>query len=59
MLLALAFSGVGCSGINASQSVSPIDFLMPGVGHFIKTSPPATNAPAALPVIPTEFASLK
>jgi hypothetical protein len=25
----------GCSGINASHSVSPIDFLLPGAGHFL------------------------
>jgi hypothetical protein len=32
--------GAGCSGINASQSVSPIDFLLPGAGHFIQYTPP-------------------
>jgi hypothetical protein len=24
--------GAGCSGVNASHSVSPIDFLLPGAG---------------------------
>ncbi len=26
----------GCSGINASRSVSPIDFLMPGSGSLMR-----------------------
>jgi hypothetical protein len=43
----LLLLGAGCSGINASKSVSPIDFLLPGAGHFLQYSPPqivpATN----------------
>ena len=35
----------GCSGINASKSVSPLDFLMPGL-HM-------QNTPAS-PVIPSQ-----
>ena len=31
MLLALAFAGAGCSGINASKSVSPASFFLPGL----------------------------
>jgi len=45
---ALAFICVGCSGINAGTSVSPLDFLLPGVGHFIKNDT-ATNAPVSFP----------
>ncbi len=26
---------LGCSGINASHTVSPLDFLLPGAGHFL------------------------
>ena len=42
-LYALAFaliaaSATGCSGINASKSVSPIDFLLPGL--HMQNSPP-------------------
>jgi len=59
MLATPAFFGAGCAGINTSQSVSPLDFLLPGVGHFMKADPPATNAPASFPEIPTEVASIK
>lgn len=38
----IAVMGGGCSGINASQSVSPLDFLLPGLMQ---------NEPAA-PAIP-------
>jgi hypothetical protein len=46
----------GCSGINASKSISPIDFLLPGAGHFLhmQNTPPQpvpgtnTNTLAAL-----------
>lgn len=42
-LLALFVAvGSGCSGIHATKSVSPLDFLLPGLMH---------NAPAA-PVLP-------
>ena len=36
--------GAGCSGINASKSVSPLDFLIPGGGHLfhMQYSPPQT-----------------
>lgn len=50
----------GCSGINTTQSISPLDFLMPGAGrllHMQNTAPqslPATNAYiAALQPIPS------
>ena len=32
MFVALALASAGCSGINASNSVSPLDFLIPGGG---------------------------
>jgi hypothetical protein len=54
--VALALLGAGCAGINTSQSVSPLDFLLPGAGHFMKSEPPATNAPASFPEISTEVA---
>jgi hypothetical protein len=45
MLAALAFFGAGCGGINASQSVSPASFFLPGL---LRADPPvATNAPVA------------
>jgi hypothetical protein len=53
---ALALLGAGCAGINTSQSVSPLDFLLPGAGHFMKADPPATNAPDSFPEISTEVA---
>ncbi|HAV65613.1 MAG TPA: hypothetical protein DCY13_24965 [Verrucomicrobiales bacterium] len=36
-LLAVAVSG--CSGINASRSVSPADFLLPGLTHAAPAEP--------------------
>jgi hypothetical protein len=46
MLMASALFSTGCGGINASQSVSPASFFLPGV---LKAGPPSTNAPAVLP----------
>lgn len=42
-LVALA-ACAGCSGINATQSVSPLDFLLPGAGKLLhlQNSPPVT-----------------
>jgi hypothetical protein len=56
---AVALFSAGCSGINASQSVSPLDFLLPGAGHFLKVDPPPTNTPVLFSEISTEIASTK
>lgn len=46
-LLAVVALGAGCSGINASKSVSPLDFILPGL---IKNGAPKQDSmPAALP----------
>ncbi len=46
MPVALALVGAGCGGINASQSVSPASFFLPGI---MRADPPAaTNAPVAM-----------
>ena len=46
MLVTLALAGAGCSGINASTTVSPASFFLPGL---MKAEPPAaTNAPVAV-----------
>jgi len=37
-LLLAAAIGAGCSGVNASRSFSPLDFLLPGLLH-IQNSP--------------------
>ena len=58
-MTAMALSGAGCSGINTSQSVSPLDFLLPGFGHFIKAEPPRTNSPVSFPEVSTEVATVK
>jgi hypothetical protein len=55
----LALFGAGCAGINTTQSISPLDFLLPGMGHFLKADPPATNAPVLFSEMSTEVASLK
>jgi pyrroline-5-carboxylate reductase len=54
-----ALFGAGCSGVNTSQSVSPLDFLLPGVGHFIKVEPSSTNAPVVFRETSVEIASVK
>ena len=41
MLTAVALLGAGCGGINASQSVSPASFFLPGL---LKACPPCTNS---------------
>jgi hypothetical protein len=56
---ALALVGAGCSGINTGTSVSPMDFLLPGVGHFIKNDAAPTNLPSEFPEISTAVASVK
>jgi hypothetical protein len=58
-LTAMALSGAGCSGINSGASVSPLDFLLPGVGHFIKADPAPTNSPVSFPETSTEIAITK
>lgn len=39
----LAIFATGCGGINASKSVSPLDFILPGL---IKTAPQPETPPA-------------
>ena len=50
--LALALVAVlasGCSGINASKSVSPIDFLLPGL---MQNCPPSPLIPIQTNTVP-------
>jgi hypothetical protein len=42
---------VGCSGINASKSISPATFLLPGL---MKADPPSQNPDPTLPEIKSE-----
>ncbi len=42
LLLVVAALCGGCSGINASKSVSPLDFLLPGLHMRNDTPAPAT-----------------
>jgi hypothetical protein len=58
-LAALALSGAGCSGINSSESVSPLDFFLPGAGHFLKADPAPTNSPVSFPEVTSEVATVK
>jgi len=47
-LLAWAVLGAGCSGINASHSVSPATFLVPGFfGQAEPVGAPASPTPPA------------
>jgi hypothetical protein len=56
MLMALALGSTGCGGINASQSVSPASFFLPGL---MKADPPSTNAPVASPDNSKEVALIR
>jgi len=55
MFTALAVFGTGCGGINTGTTVSPASFFLPGLLRNDTT----TNAPAALPDISKEWASVK
>jgi hypothetical protein len=59
MLAAFGLFAAGCSGINSTQSVSPLDFFLPGAGHYMKADPGVTNAPGAFPDISTQIALIK
>jgi hypothetical protein len=56
-LLRLAFCpaflllAAGCGGINASRTVSPLDFFLPGL--LQATPPPAQHDPVLPPVEPS------
>ena len=43
LLIGLTAMASGCSGINASRSFSPLDFLLPGLLHI-------ENSPQGLPL---------
>ena len=46
----LAFGTAGCGGITASRSISPLDFLLPGI---LKNDAPATTNSLAKAAMPT------
>jgi len=53
----LALVGAGCGGINASQSVSPASFFLPGI---MRADPPvATNAPVAISDVSNQLAQAR
>jgi len=54
MFVALALSVAGCGGVNASKTVSPLDFFMPGL---IKADLPA--APTPVSTATNEFATVQ
>jgi hypothetical protein len=41
----IAVAGTGCSGINATKSVSPLDFILPGL--MLNRPPPSDVPPPA------------
>jgi len=43
LALTAALMGAGCSGINASGSVSPASFLLPGLMQNEPSPPPPAN----------------
>ena len=67
---ALSLLAAGCSGINASKSVSPLDFLIPGGGGLMRgllyvppPAPPALPDPAVpvgpAPELPKQLALVR
>jgi hypothetical protein len=46
----------GCNGINSTQAVSPLDFLIPRAGHFIDNQ---DTPPQILPGTDITFAALQ
>jgi hypothetical protein len=46
IMLAALFIGAGCGGISASRSVSPLDFLLPGI---LKVEPKQTPTDPTVP----------
>ncbi len=50
LLALMATLAAGCSGINASKSVSPLDFLLPGL--HIQNRPPPPAIPSETNTIP-------
>jgi len=59
--LALLLLVAGCGGINASKSVSPLDFFLPGL---LKADPPPSHSdpdqlkPSVTPVPVTQVAKI-
>ncbi len=49
MLAVFALGAAGCSGINQSGSVSPMDFFLPGAGHLLKADPPRDECAGFIP----------
>jgi hypothetical protein len=49
VLMLTLILGCGCSGINASKSVSPLDFILPGL--HIQNDPPRPAVPAGTNVL--------
>ncbi len=43
----------GCSGINASKSVSPLDFLLPGLMYNCPATVPLPESPTNVPAAST------
>jgi hypothetical protein len=56
LLAAMPLLFAGCGGISASRTISPLDFLLPGL---IKADPPQTNAPVVFVRHPVEIASVR
>jgi hypothetical protein len=55
-LALLSAVATGCSGINASKSVSPIDFLLPGL---MQNSPPPLVIPTSTNSVPFRAQAVK
>jgi hypothetical protein len=56
LLAAVPLLMAGCGGISASRTISPLDFLLPGI---LRADPPQTNAVPVLVKNPVEIASIR
>lgn len=64
LLAAAGIAGLtGCGGMSASQGISPLDFLLPGlVGNGSKTNSPVSSQAgqmAGVPASPVSVASVR
>jgi hypothetical protein len=46
----------GCGGLAASQTISPLDFLLPGI---LRADPPSTNAPVMVAQASLEITAIR
>jgi hypothetical protein len=59
MVGALLLVASGCAGLNTTQSVSPLMFLVPGLGKATPAAPPAPGEPQPTPPLGPQLALVR